>query len=204
MMKKLFQSKGWFIAVVATLMIGLPAIGAGFLTNGLPVAGGTQYPTTLPLTGNERLPADTQLTQGLNPASEAISIGQIAAYGQITGTVTTAANTTSFTATTAQILPTSMNAPSVFFTLTGTLAGAGTVTTPTAAQIFAALPSGAALGQAYLLKIANESSGAFAWTLAGGTGVTLTGSGVIPQYGSRNFLVTFTSATAVAVQDLGN
>src|ERR1700733_8929414 len=53
---------------------------AGLLTNGLPPAGGTQYPTTIPLTGNELLPADTQLTNGQNPASEAISTQQLAAY----------------------------------------------------------------------------------------------------------------------------
>lgn len=58
------------------------ALGAGFLTNGLPVAGGSQYPSTLPLTGAETVPADTNLTQGLNPASEAITTAQLAAFGQ--------------------------------------------------------------------------------------------------------------------------
>lgn len=50
---------------------------AGLLTNGLPPAGGTQYPTTLPFTGLETLPLDTNLTQGLNPASESATLNQI-------------------------------------------------------------------------------------------------------------------------------
>jgi hypothetical protein len=54
-----------------------PSSAAGFFTNDLPPAGGTQYPSTLPLTGSETLPADTQLTQGQNPASESIATGQL-------------------------------------------------------------------------------------------------------------------------------
>jgi len=69
--------KKWIVAVGFVLAGGLAAHAAGFLTNGLPSAGGTQYPTTLPLTGNETFPADTNLTQGLNPASEAVSINQL-------------------------------------------------------------------------------------------------------------------------------
>lgn len=53
---------------------------AGLYTNGVPAAGGTQYPSTIPLTGNETLPADTNLTSGLNPASEAISTNQLASF----------------------------------------------------------------------------------------------------------------------------
>ena len=60
---------------LAVLALG-PAMSAGFLTNGLPVAG--SVPLTLPLTGAETVPADTNLTQGLNPASEAITLDQLA------------------------------------------------------------------------------------------------------------------------------
>lgn len=71
----------------ACLLAGITAAtAAGVFTNGVPPAGGSQYPTTIPLTGNETLPADTNLTSGLNPASEAITVAQIsgaarAAYG---------------------------------------------------------------------------------------------------------------------------
>lgn len=67
----------YLVGVALGLAFVSSAIGAGFLTNGLPPAGGTQYPSTLPLTGNETLPADTNLTQGLNPASEAVSVNQL-------------------------------------------------------------------------------------------------------------------------------
>lgn len=55
-----------------------PALGAGFFN--FPPAGGSQYPTTLPLTGNETIPADTNLTQGLNPATETVSTTQLAGF----------------------------------------------------------------------------------------------------------------------------
>ena len=53
--------------------VTVPALSAGFFTNGVPPAGGVQYPGTIPLTGVETLPADTNLTAGQNPASEAIT-----------------------------------------------------------------------------------------------------------------------------------
>lgn len=46
---------------------------SGFTTNGLPAA-------VFPLTGSEQFAADTQLTQGLAPESEAISLNQIRGY----------------------------------------------------------------------------------------------------------------------------
>jgi hypothetical protein len=92
-----------------------PALAAGFFTNGVPPAGGTQYPYTLPLTGNELIPADTQLSGGAPPQSEAISTGQLASVaapantprnllsnGQMAinqqGTATVTGGTTSITA----------------------------------------------------------------------------------------------------------
>lgn len=53
---------------------------SGWLTNGITLA-------TLPLTGNERLPADTNLTSGQNPESEAITMSQAAMYFGAGGTV---------------------------------------------------------------------------------------------------------------------
>lgn len=75
------NSKGMLLLAGALCVLAAAgAHAAGFFTNGLPVAGGTQYPSTLPLTGAETLPADTNLTQGLNPASEAITTAQMAGY----------------------------------------------------------------------------------------------------------------------------
>ncbi len=67
-------------ALVALMASGTGAVASGLFTNGVPNAGGTQYPTTVPLTGNEQLPADTELSNGQNPASEAITTSQLAAF----------------------------------------------------------------------------------------------------------------------------
>lgn len=55
----------------------VPASAAGFFQ--FPPAGGSQYPTTLPLTGNETIPADTNLPNGLNPATETITVNALRA-----------------------------------------------------------------------------------------------------------------------------
>lgn len=69
--------KGVLLAGALVAGLAIAAHAAGLFTNGLPLAGGSQYPGTLPLTGNETIPADTNLTQGLNPASEAITTAQL-------------------------------------------------------------------------------------------------------------------------------
>lgn len=68
------------VTAVAISFGGLAALAAGFLTNGLPTAGGSQYPSTLPLTGNETIPADTNLSGGQSPQSEAITTKNLAGY----------------------------------------------------------------------------------------------------------------------------
>ena len=57
------------------------ALAGGLYTNGVPPAGGSQYPLTLPLTGSETFPADTNLSGGQAPQSEAISVGQLTQAG---------------------------------------------------------------------------------------------------------------------------
>lgn len=80
MFKDRLKLAGATIAVTAGLAFGGYALAGGFLTNGLPQAGGSQYPSTIPLTGNELLPADTQLSSGQMPQSEAISLSQLDAF----------------------------------------------------------------------------------------------------------------------------
>lgn len=177
------------------------AFAAGLYTNGLPAA-------VAPLTGNETLAADTNLPQGLNPATESITLGQLATWFR--PTVTTNTSTSSATATVAQMAPTAYGQQAISLLLTGTLGAGGTLTTPTAAAIIAAVPlpvggaSGSNVGSSWVIRISNESSGAYAWTLAAGTGVTVPTSVNIPQYGAKSYLVTITSATAVTFADLGN
>lgn len=190
-------------------LVAIPvAWAAGFLTSNYPPAGGTQFPFTIPLTGFELFPADTQLASGQPPQSESISTAQLATFLTVPQ-VSTATNTTSFTATAAQVAPAVAGARQVAVLLTGALAAGATLTTPTAAQIAAAIPvpsvvGGTVIGETWLLRFSNESTGAFAWTIAGGTGVTITGSATVPQNGARTYLATLVSATSVTLVDQGN
>lgn len=92
----------------------------------------------------------------------------------------------------------------VILALTGTLAGAANATTDTAANIIAAMAS-ASVGTSYRLRIINESTGAFSWTLVGGTGVTVTGTATIAQNTWREFVVKVTAVgtPAVTFQNVG-
>lgn len=115
---------------------------------------------------------------------------------------TTATNTTSFTATAAQIGATSTI--ETFFQLTGTLGSGQNLTLPTAAAILAASQN-PVVGESWKLRIINESSGNFAWTVLAG-GCTLTAATpAIAQNTWQDFVVTITAigaspaCTAVAV-----
>lgn len=74
-----------------------------------------------------------------------------------------------------------------------------TDTTATAAQILAAL-SGEATGDSWYVWIKNTVG--FAQTLAAGTGVTLSGQGIIPPNSVGLFLLTVTSSTAISMQGI--
>lgn len=109
-----------------------------------------------------------------------------------------ASNTSAFTATGANVA----GSKDHVLNLTGALGGAANITMPTAANLVAAIP-GASPGQTYRLRIINSSSGAFAWTVLTNAGITLTGTMTIAQNTWREFVVTLTSLTAVAVQSVG-
>lgn len=93
-------------------------------------------------------------------------------------------------------------APSVTLALTGALAAGANATTDTAANIIAALAA-PGVGSTYRIRIINESSGNFAWTIVGGTGVTVTGTATIAQNTWREFVVTVATATTVTLQNVG-
>lgn len=93
----------------------------------------------------------------------------------------------------------------VVLALTGALAAGANATTDTAANIVAAMAS-AAVGASYKLRIINESSGAFSWTIVGGTGVTVTGTATVAQNTWREFMVSVTAvgaSPAVTLQNVG-
>jgi hypothetical protein len=110
----------------------------------------------------------------------------------------TAANTSGFTATGAQV----GGAEEVILNLSGALGAGANIQMPTVAALFAAIPN-AQINQAYYLRILNLSSGAFAWTVTTNTGWTLTGTMTIAQNFYREFQVSFTSAAAAVLQSLG-
>ena len=63
-----------------TLLCGTSvALAGGLYTNGVNQAGQAPYANTIPLTGNETIPADTNLGQGAQPQSEAITVNQLMA-----------------------------------------------------------------------------------------------------------------------------
>jgi len=90
----------------------------------------------------------------------------------------------------------------VTLNMSGTLAGAANLTTPTAVAILALL-SNPVIGQGYVLRIINASAGAFAWTLVAGAGVTLSGTMSIAQSTFRDFNITVTSLTTIKIQSVG-
>lgn len=78
--------------------------------------------------------------------------------------------------------------------------GSTATTTPTAAQIIAGVP-GWTVGDSYVLRILNTNVGTL--TLTAGTGVTLTGTATIATAVWREYLVTYTAAGAVTMQNIG-
>lgn len=113
---------------------------------------------------------------------------------------------TATSATTLTAAQMSGGADKVVLDLTGTLTAAANATTDTATNIIAAIPQGQRyVGATYILRIINDSSGAYAWTVVAGSGVTLTGTATIAQHTWREFLVTLTniSTPAVSLQGIG-
>lgn len=108
------------------------------------------------------------------------------------------AATTSATLTAANITG---GIASVDLQMTGALAAGATATLPTVAQMVAALHS-PVVGTSYRLRVINSSSGAFAWTIAAGTGFTLNGTMTVAQNTWREFVVTLNTLTTATLQSV--
>lgn len=146
------------------------------------------------LLGTERFPGDLP---GGGSASWLASQLKTFALAS-TGKYTAETNTTSFTSSIGDISGAQLSV----LDLTGALGAPATVTTPTAAAILPAIPW-AQVGTSWILRIMNDSSGAFAWTLAGGTGVTVVGTATVNQNQWREWLATFTGSAALTLQNIG-
>lgn len=165
------------------------ALAGGLYTNGFPQAGSVA--NTLPLTGNELIPADTQLPSGLNPQTESISINQLTGVAAANASYSANAATTNATATAAQLTG---SGGFVVLDLTGTIAGGSTLTTPTAAQLIAALPN-LQNTDSYMLRIIAETA-ANNWTLTAGSNVTVTGTATIVAAQFTDWVVTMNKTLA--------
>lgn len=112
-------------------------------------------------------------------------------------------NVNSATASTTLTAANLVGAYEVVLNMSGALAAGGNATLPTVAALVAALPGPVNAGQTYKLRICNNSSGAFAWTVLTNTGWTLSGTMTIGQNKNRDFAIIFQSATAATLQSLG-
>ena len=154
---------------------------SGFTTSGLPAA-------TLPLTGLELISADTQLAQGINPESEAISTAQLANFPGFVA-IATADNGTTQTLTAAMIAV--ANAKFVAHVTTG--GATPSLTLPTVAALLAAFPN-LQVGTSYVLRVINSNSGTA--TVVTNTGWTTSGTLTAATNTTRDFAVTVTSVSA--------
>ena len=130
----------------------------------------------------------TNAILGINPFQEAI--------------VNTATNTTAFTASASQI----SGAAQTFFLLTGTLGSGQALTLPTVANLLAALPASVIntpIGLTWQLRVINNSSGAFPWTVTTNTGWTLSGVQTVANGTFRDYVLTITSATTATLTSVG-
>lgn len=156
--------------------------GPFFFTNALggPVA----------LTGAERFPYDDPAGDAQASTADGLKAFLLASTGQYSSN----AATTSFTASTGEVSGGQLSV----LDLPGMLGAGANVTTPAAAALFAAVGD-----TRWVLRVLNNSAGAFAWTLLAGVGVTVTGTATVAQATWREWLATFTSPTALVLQNVG-
>ena len=169
-----------------------------YFTNGIIQVGTGSY---LTLGGGEIIPADTGLP---SPGSVGVTVNQLAQFanaGVFTkGVYGVDTATTSFTAGVSEVA----GAGLVVLNLTGALAAGANVTTPAASDLIGDFPIAPLVGMSWVWRILNNSSGAFAWTVVAGAGVTLGGTATIGQNTWREFLFTVTGSAAVSLQNIGS
>ena len=102
---------------------------------------------------------------------------------------------------TAGTIPANIITGGAFVTCITTNATPGTQTTRTAALLFADDPT-AYIGGGYTLRIANSGAGTL--TLAGGTGVTVTGTATVATNTFRDFNVRYTGTEAAPTMTITN
>lgn len=168
---------------------GAPTGGAGGTLAGIALPGDLLQDTTgLALYQN----TGTQAAPIWTAVSAETSAQTTAAYNTNAATAAVTLSAANITGADAEVV----------LALTGALAAGAAATLPTVAALAAALHAPQA-GLSYKLRIINESSGAFAWTVTTNTGWTLNGTMTIAQNTWRDFIVMFTSATTATLQSVG-
>lgn len=79
----------------------------------------------------------------------------------------------------------------------------GAQTFPTAATLFAAIPN-AYVGMVTAFRVINTGAGTLTLTADAGPTITITGTATVAQNVTRDYTITFTSATAATVQSVGS
>ena len=104
------------------------------------------------------------------------------------------------TGTTTTTFAASQLTGAAFVNYTNTGANPGSIATRTATQMYSDDPT-ARISSTYLLRITN-GQGTGTLTVTAGSGVTLTGTATIAVNTWRDFIVTYTSATALVMQNI--
>jgi len=104
------------------------------------------------------------------------------------------ASAVTFTALVANIIGGASGSDFITLNLTGAPGGAANITTPTALALAQGFTQ-AQVNQTWVLRIINTANTA-AWTLVGGTGVTVNGTATVATGTWRDFLFTITAITA--------
>ena len=110
-------------------------------------------------------------------------------FGTLTKTKAVKTENAAMTLTTAEIIEGIVQ---------GTPSSGRNITTPTAAEIITALGTqGDAVGMTFELTIVNKAGATHAFTLAGGTGVTVNGVAAVAHLTSGTFIFRVESTTTV-------
>lgn len=160
------------------------------------IAGGTG----VTVTGNIVIPANStgEVVVKITSAT-AVSVYMTGASAN------TALPATKFTtaALTAGTIPAASitGAAMCYWTNTGATPGAQTF--PTAATLFANIPN-AYVGMSTAFRVINTGAGTLTLTADAGPTITITGTATVAQNVTRDYVLTFTSATAATVQSVGS
>lgn len=165
---------------------------SGYTTNGLVAA-------VLPLTGNEQFAADTQLTQGLTPESEAVTVNQIGSFlaSQPNAAIGTPDSGSTQTLTAAMIAAAGVDV--VYHTTTG--GSTPSLTLPLATAVFTLEGASFVTGSTYVLRVINTNSGTA--TIVTNTGWTLVGTLTVATNTWREFLIVAGAASTLTATAVG-